>query len=154
MGILGDCRVLFASILCPALSYYATSELFESPPAGVVESCIGGYCLCCGFILRTRLREKYNLDGSFLGDFVAHCCCHCVALARIWREAEMQMEAEKQYQQQHPPQQNIMQLPPQQNVMQVPMQPLQQQYLMHPSGRQPFIHPGMKHSTLVWNCFV
>lgn len=145
MGILGDCRVLFASVLCPALSYYATSELFESPPAGVIESCIGGYCLCCGFYLRTKLRQKYNLDGSLLGDFIAHLCCHCVAMARIWREAEIQLEAGKQQPQQmqplQPPQQNVVQLPPQQ--MQ-PMQPMQQPFVVQSPAPQQFIHPGLQ----------
>ena len=96
LGIFGDCRVLFASILCPALAYYATSEQFEEPPAGVVESCIGGYCLCCGWMLRERMRRKYGLDGSATGDFLAHLSCHCVALARIWREAEAQAQIEAQ----------------------------------------------------------
>ena len=94
LGIFGDCRVLFASVLCPALAYYATSEQFEEPPAGVVESCIGGYCLCCGWMLRERMRRKYGLDGSAAGDFLAHLLCHCVALARIWREAEAQAQIE------------------------------------------------------------
>lgn len=95
-GVFGDSRVLCASILCPALSYYASSELFENPPAGVVESCVGGYCICFGFMIRSRLRYKYNLDGSILGDFLAHCCCQCLALARVWREAEFQVRAEKE----------------------------------------------------------
>ena len=101
MGLLGECRVLLVSIMCPPVAYYVTSEAFEKPPAGILEACIGGYCLCCGFLLRTRLRDKYNLDGSVLGDLLTHCFCHCVALARIWREAEVQAEAEAYHRQQH-----------------------------------------------------
>lgn len=130
MGVLGDCRVLFASVLCPALAYYTTSEQFESPPASVTESCIGGYCLCCGFLLRSRLREKYNLDGSILGDFLAHMMCHCVALARIWREAEFQADAVKcnRMQPSLPPPTPIP-APPMQAIQPYMLPPIQQQFI-------------------------
>lgn len=57
-------------------------------PAGVCESLIGGYCCWIGYKLRTRLRETRDLRGSRCTDCCAHCMCHCVALARVWQEAQ------------------------------------------------------------------
>lgn len=93
-AVCGKFDYCIPALFCPAFAYYSISELFEVPPAGLAESCAGGYCLCFGFLIRTRLRNRYNLDGSFLGDFLAHLLCHCIALARIWREADIQTRTE------------------------------------------------------------
>lgn len=93
-GVFGKFDYCIPSLFCPSFAYYSISELFEVPPASLAESCAGGYCLCFGFLIRTRLRNRYNLDGSILGDFLAHLFCHCIALARIWREAEIQTRTE------------------------------------------------------------
>eukprot|EP00210_Caulerpa_lentillifera_P004324 g4127.t1 len=116
LGVLGECNYCIPSVFCPAFAYYSISELFEVPPAGVIESCAGGYCICFGFLIRSRLRNRYNLDGSFIGDLLAHTACHCVALARIWREAKLQVIAEEKRQQQQ--QQELVQQQQQQQQFQ------------------------------------
>ena len=93
-GVLQECSTLLVTTLCPALAYRSASKNIEDPPAGCLESVAGGYCPCYGWTLRTRLRQKYDLDGSILKDTAAHLCCHCVALARVWRESEMRIETQ------------------------------------------------------------
>ena len=95
-----DYRMLFTAVVCPALAYNSTAQYFQNPSAGCLESMVGGYCPCYGWTLRTRLRKKYGLYGSILGDILSHLCCHCLAIARIWKEAESQTEAKNQEQQQ------------------------------------------------------
>eukprot|EP00210_Caulerpa_lentillifera_P003035 g2897.t1 len=96
LGTCGDLSYCMSSVCCPAFAYYSISELFEVPPAGLAESCAGGYCLCFGFLIRSRLRNQYNLKGSILFDFLSHLSCHCLALARIWREAKFQKQCQIQ----------------------------------------------------------
>ena len=95
-GTLLDYDMLLTTIVCPALAYYSTSKHFQTSPAGCLESIVGGYCPCYGWTLRRRLRQKYDLDGSILEDILVHLCCHCVALTRIWEEAESQAKAKNQ----------------------------------------------------------
>ena len=79
--------LLLSSVLCPCAAYRNASAAFEKEPADCCESVCGGVCFCCGFDLRSRFREKYNLRGNEGQDFCIHCWCNCCGLAQIRREA-------------------------------------------------------------------
>ena len=149
-GILQDYSTLLVTTLCPALAYRSASKNLEDSPAGCLESTAGGYCPCYGWTLRTQLRKKYNLEGSILKDIAAHLCCHCVALARVWRESEMRIET-----------QNRPASPASRTTsMQPPVQPIVppvQRFVAHTSGQVGFPPPIGEHlkereSTCVLRC--
>ena len=81
--------LLLSSVLCPCAAYRQASAAFEKEPADCCESVCGGVCFCCGFDLRSRFREKYNLRGNEGQDFCIHCWCNCCGLAQIRREAKL-----------------------------------------------------------------
>lgn len=43
-----------------------------------------------GMLRRRALRERYNIGGTLLGDFVCHTLCHCCSLAKEAREIRRQ----------------------------------------------------------------
>ena len=81
--------LLLSSILCPCHAYHEASASFEKDPADWCESACGGVCFFCGFDLRSRFREKYELRGNEGQDFCIHCWCNCCGLAQIRREAKL-----------------------------------------------------------------
>lgn len=81
--------LLVSSILFPCGAYYKAAASFELEKADWCESTCGGVCCFCGFDLRSRFREKYNLRGNELQDFCIHCWCNCCGLAQIQREAKL-----------------------------------------------------------------
>ncbi|ELR16612.1 DUF614 family protein [Acanthamoeba castellanii str. Neff] len=64
--------------------HYAAAEDRE---CGVVDGLLA-YCFfpCCACIARGKIREKYNISGSFLGDVLAVWCCGCCAVSQQSRE--------------------------------------------------------------------
>lgn len=77
-----------STLLLPPTTYYLISEEIDEEPAHPMQALCGGYCCFYGFLIRTRLREKYNLEGSIEKDMISHCLCHCFALAHDYCEAK------------------------------------------------------------------
>ncbi|KAI8623494.1 PLAC8 family-domain-containing protein [Xylariaceae sp. FL1651] len=56
---------------------------------------------CCGLwwvptvLQRSDIRTKYNLQGSFLLDLAASCCCHCCTLVQSSKEAAHRADTRK-----------------------------------------------------------
>lgn len=67
--------------------------------AGKNAEAVGESCLLCGLVLfvpiadiifpatiRQKIRDQKGIEGSFLGDLLAHFCCMCCALAQSAQE--------------------------------------------------------------------
>ncbi|GMH39170.1 hypothetical protein BSKO_07068 [Bryopsis sp. KO-2023] len=94
LGLLGRPKYLVSSLCCPPIAFYSATEAIDPDnPADVCSSLCGGYICCYGYIVRRKLRKAFGLDGSDPGDLCVHCCCHCLALAHVWQEAEAWKEA-------------------------------------------------------------
>ncbi|PTB40392.1 hypothetical protein M441DRAFT_142825 [Trichoderma asperellum CBS 433.97] len=89
----------FLTTCCPCITYGKTQHQVNY---GSLEdySCCNSSCIVfalavhCGLqcipamIQRKRLRTKYNLDGSFFGDFCRSCLCTCCVLMQNGKESE------------------------------------------------------------------
>lgn len=90
-----DPLIFISTLLLPPTTYYLISEAIDDTPATLFQAFFGGYCCCYGFRIRTRLRNKYNLQGSLGADLMSHCLCHCFALARNYLEAKLWQEVQR-----------------------------------------------------------
>uniref|UniRef100_A0A7S2JNA3 Uncharacterized protein n=1 Tax=Cyanoptyche gloeocystis TaxID=77922 RepID=A0A7S2JNA3_9EUKA len=97
-GCFGDCDSCLVSFTLPCLQHGLTRERFNGAPwpASMVLSGVGyglyfcGLYACVPCMWRAEIREKYNIKGSRLEDFFAHCCCPCCATAQEARELDKQ----------------------------------------------------------------
>jgi len=90
-----------STLLLPPTTFYLISEEIDEEPVTPMQALCGGYCCFYGFLIRTRLREKYNLVGSIELDMLSHCLCHCFALShdycevKAWKAAVWEVSSQK-----------------------------------------------------------
>ena len=82
-GCFNNCGITVMTYACPCYISGKTAEsvgkscavfglLSLCPPIGTVTDAM----------VRGAVREKYNIDGSFIGDLLCHCCCPCCAIVQ------------------------------------------------------------------------
>ena len=72
-------------IVGSALTFY-----FISPFAGISFAMIGSIVLACiRASVRSGIRRKLNIFGTFLDDFLTHLCCPCCAICQEAREGKV-----------------------------------------------------------------
>lgn len=86
--IVRDPLLCLSTLLLPPTTFYLISEEIDEEPVTPMQALCGGYCCFYGFLIRTRLREKYNLQGSIELDMISHCLCHCFALSHDYCEVK------------------------------------------------------------------
>ncbi len=86
-GCFDNCGLCLISFLCPCYT------------AGKNAEAVGESCFLCGLVLfvpvadiicpammRQKIREQKGIDGSLLGDIMAHWCCPCCAIVQSAQE--------------------------------------------------------------------
>jgi Cys-rich protein (TIGR01571 family) len=89
-GCINDIKVCFLIAACPLISPCVQGKAVAK---ATQESCwIPCLCACSlacigAAINRSRIRDQYLIDGSWLGDCMAHFCCSACAVCQEYREA-------------------------------------------------------------------
>ncbi|CAG9323276.1 unnamed protein product [Blepharisma stoltei] len=91
-GCFRDCCTCIIVWFCP-LAYCIYQGISVKKATG--ESCFGAYCcpivLCCigAAINRGKIRDRYLINGSFVGDCFYHFCCGPCAVCQEYREVNV-----------------------------------------------------------------
>ena len=70
---------------------------FPCYTVGKTAEAIGESCFFCGLayafgwcfvgaLIRDKVRQKYNIDGTFSTDLLVHCCCPFCAVIQEYQE--------------------------------------------------------------------
>ncbi|KAG5296467.1 hypothetical protein I7I50_09636 [Histoplasma capsulatum G186AR] len=103
-----DCRPFNICILgfcCPCFLFGKTrSRIKGNNPSEFTywnENCCHWFCLslcsCQGVIQaleRTKIRNKFNIDGWCIGDWCGACCCPCCSLIQEEKEVLVRTQAD------------------------------------------------------------
>ncbi|CAG8452939.1 16777_t:CDS:2 [Funneliformis mosseae] len=90
-----DSSLCLKTWCCPCITYGENKEKISNSPGSCathalifccVEYCLGLGCLL-GAMTRNEARNRYQIEGTGLGDFCTHFCCSCCALIQENREA-------------------------------------------------------------------
>lgn len=90
-GCTSDIPSCLMSWCCPCIIYGQNYEQIHKDGC-LMQGLIFAILMSCGLSclvhmnLRANIRNKFNIIGGQLGDFLVTCCCPCCALAQESRE--------------------------------------------------------------------
>lgn len=82
-----DCNTCCSAYCCGCFDVAYHYSAAEDRHCGPMDGC-GGVCcfLCCATFARNKIRQKYDIPGTFVGDFCCIWFCTCCAIAQQSRE--------------------------------------------------------------------
>ena len=83
----GDCKTLIVSYFCAVCQIAHQKATVEGQECGIGQF-LCAFCFphCCLCQVRTKIREKYGIEGSAASDFCAAFCCTLCAIVQQQRE--------------------------------------------------------------------
>jgi len=85
-----DFKVLVVSWLCGVCQLAQQKATVESHDCSIGDLIPVLYCgLCCMVSIRGKIREKYGIEGGFMGDLLAAWCCSLCAISQQTRQLRL-----------------------------------------------------------------
>eukprot|EP01117_Protostelium_nocturnum_P001189 TRINITY_DN1150_c0_g1_i1.p1 TRINITY_DN1150_c0_g1~~TRINITY_DN1150_c0_g1_i1.p1 ORF type:complete len:122 (+),score=29.26 TRINITY_DN1150_c0_g1_i1:106-471(+) len=82
-----DVAVCCTTFFCLPCQLAYNHGAVEGRECSIFDCCVAScFPLCCGCVVRSKIREKYGVDGSAVGDFCAHFCCPLCATVQQTRQ--------------------------------------------------------------------
>ncbi|KAL6902380.1 hypothetical protein ACP4OV_005256 [Aristida adscensionis] len=96
LGCCSEPALCLKTLFFPCGTFSRIASVAKNKPMSSSEACndILAYslilsCCCYTCCIRRKLRQKLNIAGGCLDDFLSHLLCCCCALVQEWREVEI-----------------------------------------------------------------
>ncbi|KAL6645203.1 hypothetical protein ACP70R_016811 [Stipagrostis hirtigluma subsp. patula] len=96
LGCCSEPALCLKTLFFPCGTFSRIASVAKNRPMSPSEACndIMAYslilsCCCYTCCIRRKLRQKLNIAGGCLDDFLSHLMCCCCALVQEWREVEI-----------------------------------------------------------------
>ncbi|PRP77394.1 hypothetical protein PROFUN_14400 [Planoprotostelium fungivorum] len=85
----GDMKVCCVTCYCLPCQLAYNNAAVQGTECSFVDFLLACYCTpCCGTAVRGKIRDKYGIDGSVVGDFCCHFCFGCCATIQQTRQLD------------------------------------------------------------------
>ena len=85
-----DIKVCLLSWLCGTCQVAQQKATVEGHDCGIGDLIMVWCCgICCQVSVRGKIREKYGIDGSLVGDIVFSLCCMICSISQQTRQLDM-----------------------------------------------------------------
>jgi Cys-rich protein (TIGR01571 family) len=96
LGCCSEPSLCLRTFFFPCGTFSKIASIAKNRPMSSSEACndIMAYslilsCCCYTCCVRRKLRQKLNIAGGCIDDFLSHLMCCCCALVQEWREVEI-----------------------------------------------------------------
>eukprot|EP00088_Acartia_fossae_P003918 TRINITY_DN11685_c0_g1_i1.p1 TRINITY_DN11685_c0_g1~~TRINITY_DN11685_c0_g1_i1.p1 ORF type:complete len:102 (-),score=7.91 TRINITY_DN11685_c0_g1_i1:175-480(-) len=85
---MSNCGNCICGTCCSCCMIYLTAEKVQE--SGLLCSLLSCFCtpIIPIYMFRSKIRERYGIEGSSGGDCCCACCCPCCTLIQVANEAD------------------------------------------------------------------